>query len=165
MIKFTEISVKILHACKGRRKWIHLESFPALCSQGYSHNWTAPEETRLTNFLQADSKNPRISMFSQRQKTAARNCRNLPDSVVLWKRIHRNHELKKLGQELENINGTANWGHVEKSVVTEHALSDESHNVHFGEAHVLATTLEYRPWLIREAIENHKHDNNFNRRE
>ncbi|XP_048521747.1 uncharacterized protein LOC109534234 [Dendroctonus ponderosae] len=56
-------------------------------------------------------------------------------------------------------------GHVEKSAVTEDVLSDGTHNIYFGEAQVLATITGYRPRLIREAIEIHKHDDNFNRNE
>uniref|UniRef100_A0AAR5NZE7 Reverse transcriptase domain-containing protein n=1 Tax=Dendroctonus ponderosae TaxID=77166 RepID=A0AAR5NZE7_DENPD len=55
-------------------------------------------------------------------------------------------------------------GHVEKSAVAERAFSDGTHNIYFGEAHLLATTTGYRPRLIREAIEIQNHDDNFNRK-
>ncbi|XP_048523240.1 uncharacterized protein LOC125504793 [Dendroctonus ponderosae] len=72
---------------------------------------------------------------------------------------------RSVATRIEEHRRNCKLGHVEKSAVAEHALSDGIHNIYFGEAQVLATTTGYHPRLIREAIEIHKHDDNFNRKE
>ncbi|XP_060537097.1 uncharacterized protein LOC132708630 [Cylas formicarius] len=55
-------------------------------------------------------------------------------------------------------------GQTDKLAVAEHALSEGDHNILFGEARLLAPTSGYHARLVREAIEIHKHTNNFNRK-
>ncbi|XP_030761017.1 uncharacterized protein LOC115886103 [Sitophilus oryzae] len=53
----------------------------------------------------------------------------------------------------------------QKSAVAEHALRDGDHKIQFEDTQVIATTSGYHPRLVREAVEIHKHPNNFNRKE
>ncbi|KAJ8921267.1 hypothetical protein NQ315_013739 [Exocentrus adspersus] len=53
-------------------------------------------------------------------------------------------------------------GHTEKSEVAEHAFNDGNHRILFEETEVLDNTQRYFPRLTREAIEIHKHQENFN---
>lgn len=54
---------------------------------------------------------------------------------------------------------------VQKSDVAEHTLSNTEHRIKFEETQVLATTSSYHARLYREAIEIHKHTDNFNKTE
>ncbi|XP_030751544.1 uncharacterized protein LOC115879048 [Sitophilus oryzae] len=56
-------------------------------------------------------------------------------------------------------------GQTDKSAVAEHALRDGDHKIQFENTQVIATTSGYHPRLVREAVEIHKHPNNFNRKE
>ncbi|XP_030764236.1 uncharacterized protein LOC115888610 [Sitophilus oryzae] len=75
--------------------------------------------------------------------------------------------------ELPNASGTrltehkrnCRLGQTEKSAVAEHALRDGDHKIQFEDTQVIATTSGYHPRLVREAVEIHKHPNNFNRKE
>ncbi|KAK9874835.1 hypothetical protein WA026_005651 [Henosepilachna vigintioctopunctata] len=53
----------------------------------------------------------------------------------------------------------------EKSAVAEHAYNNLEHNIKYDDAEVLSTDRNYHARLQREAIEIHKHRNNFNRKE
>ena len=46
--------------------------------------------------------------------------------------------------------------------MVKHALSEENHKILFGEVKLLATSSGYYSRLVREAIEIHKHTDNFN---
>ncbi|XP_048524257.1 integrator complex subunit 3 homolog [Dendroctonus ponderosae] len=115
--------------------------------------------------------------------------RYVDDTFVLWRHARKNLDIfldhltkqhpdiqftlsvyigtskRSIATRIEEDRRNCKLGHVEKSAVAEHALGDGTHNIYFGEAQVLATTTGYRPRLIREAIEIHKHDDNFNRKE
>ena len=56
-------------------------------------------------------------------------------------------------------------GQIEKSAVAEHTLTKTDHRIKFEDTQVLATTSSYHARLYREAIEIHKHNNNFNKTE
>lgn len=53
----------------------------------------------------------------------------------------------------------------ERSAVAEHVLAESSHSINYNETTVLSTTTHYYTRLHREAIEIHKHPNNFNKKE
>ena len=56
-------------------------------------------------------------------------------------------------------------GQTEKSAVAEHALLDGEHKIMFENTDVLSTTSHYSTRIHLEAIEIHKHTNNFNKKE
>ncbi|XP_068083584.1 uncharacterized protein [Anabrus simplex] len=56
-------------------------------------------------------------------------------------------------------------GQYDKSAVAEHALLDGNHEIRYEDTDILATTSHFHARLYREAIEIHKHPDNFNRKE
>ena len=56
-------------------------------------------------------------------------------------------------------------GHTEKSAVAEHTLKEQNHQIKFKDTQVLAQETNYHTRLYLEAIEIHKHRENFNRSE
>ncbi|KAJ4448657.1 hypothetical protein ANN_00047, partial [Periplaneta americana] len=56
-------------------------------------------------------------------------------------------------------------GQIDKSAVAAHAYQEGDHNIRFKDTDILSTTTHFFPRLHREAIEIHKHNNNFNRKE
>jgi hypothetical protein len=56
-------------------------------------------------------------------------------------------------------------GQVEKSAVAEHTLEQEGHRIRFEDTQVIARESKYYPRIYREAIEIHKHSDNFNKKD
>ncbi|XP_030758536.1 uncharacterized protein LOC115884178 [Sitophilus oryzae] len=69
------------------------------------------------------------------------------------------------GTRLTEHKRSCGLGQTDKSAVAEHALRDGDHKIQFKDTQVIAATSGYHPRLIREAVEIHKHPNNFNRKE
>lgn len=72
--------------------------------------------------------------------------------------------MRSVNTRIKEHNRHCRLGQTEKSAVAEHALQS-GHDIQFGETRILSTTLQYHARLYREAIEIHKHGNNFNRKE
>ncbi|XP_030753074.1 uncharacterized protein LOC115880083 [Sitophilus oryzae] len=72
---------------------------------------------------------------------------------------------RSVGTRLTEHKRNCRLGQTEKSAVAEHALRDGDHKIQFEDTQVIATTSGYHPRLVREAVEIHKHPNNFNRKE
>ncbi|XP_030747075.1 uncharacterized protein LOC115875683 [Sitophilus oryzae] len=74
---------------------------------------------------------------------------------------------RSVGTILTEHKRSCRLGQTDKSVaaVAEHALRDGDHKIQFEDTQVIATTSGYHPRFVREAVEIHKHPNNFNRKE
>ncbi|XP_030764983.1 uncharacterized protein LOC115889168 [Sitophilus oryzae] len=72
---------------------------------------------------------------------------------------------RSVGTRLTEHKRSCRLGQTDKSAVAEHALRDGDHKIQFEDTQVIATTSGYHPRLVREAVEIHKHPNNFNRKE
>ncbi|KAJ4441105.1 hypothetical protein ANN_10955 [Periplaneta americana] len=65
---------------------------------------------------------------------------------------------------LTEHNRNCRLGQIDKSAVAAHAYQEGDHNIRFKDTDILSTTTHFFP-IYREAIEIHKHNNNFNRKE
>ncbi|XP_069683123.1 uncharacterized protein [Periplaneta americana] len=66
---------------------------------------------------------------------------------------------------LAEHNRNCRLGQFDISAVAAHAYEEGDHNIRFKDTDILSTTTHFFPRLHREAIEIHKHNNNFNRKE
>lgn len=72
---------------------------------------------------------------------------------------------RSMGTRLKEHKANCRLGQTEKSAVAEHALTDGDHSIQFGSCRLLSSVNGYHNRLVREAIEIHKHPDNFNRKE
>lgn len=71
--------------------------------------------------------------------------------------------MRSVNTRIKEHKSNCRLGHTEKSAVAEHTLNNSNHRIRFEDTQVLATTNSYYARLYREAIEIHKHKDNFNR--
>lgn len=72
---------------------------------------------------------------------------------------------RSINTRIKEHKANCRLGQIEKSAIAEHTLTKTDHRIKFEDTQVLATTSSYHARLYREAIEIHKHKNNFNKTE